>query len=107
MADRTLDPAPRRDDDTLETRNPSSSSAMVHPACGAKTRAGAPCRALAMKNGRCRMHGGKSTGPKTAAGLERMRRAKTIHGSRGEHGRKLREMIRELNARTKRLTELS
>jgi hypothetical protein len=26
------------------------------------------------------MHGGKSTGPRTAEGLERMRRAKTKHG---------------------------
>ncbi|MFC1944498.1 HGGxSTG domain-containing protein [Chloroflexota bacterium] len=24
-----------------------------------------------MKNGRCRMHGGKSTGPRTPEGLER------------------------------------
>jgi uncharacterized protein YjcR len=30
--------------------------------CGAKTRKGAPCRSPAMRNGRCRMHGGKSTG---------------------------------------------
>ena len=34
------------------------------PRCGAKTRKGTPCRAAAMKNGRCRMHGGKSTGPR-------------------------------------------
>jgi uncharacterized protein YjcR len=30
--------------------------------CGAKTRAGTPCLSPAMPNGRCRMHGGKSTG---------------------------------------------
>lgn len=30
--------------------------------CGAKTRQGTPCRSPAMPNGRCRMHGGKSTG---------------------------------------------
>lgn len=30
--------------------------------CGAKTRSGAPCKNGAMANGRCRMHGGKSTG---------------------------------------------
>jgi hypothetical protein len=28
--------------------------------CGARTRSGAPCRTRAMKNGRCRMHGGLS-----------------------------------------------
>lgn len=31
--------------------------------CGAKTRAGGKCRAPAMANGRCRVHGGASTGP--------------------------------------------
>lgn len=33
------------------------------PRCGAKTRKGKSCQAPAMENGRCRMHGGKSTGP--------------------------------------------
>lgn len=32
--------------------------------CGAKTRAGTPCKNKAMPNGRCRMHGGKSPGVK-------------------------------------------
>lgn len=32
--------------------------------CGAKTRAGGRCRKPAMPNGRCRYHGGLSTGPK-------------------------------------------
>lgn len=35
--------------------------------CGAKTRAGGTCKAPAMKNGRCRVHGGSSTGPNDAA----------------------------------------
>ena len=36
----------------------------------------------AMPSGRaCRMHGGSSTGP-TAAGIERIRQARTIHGGR-------------------------
>lgn len=30
--------------------------------CGAKTRRGSLCKSPAMKNGRCRMHGGKSPG---------------------------------------------
>jgi hypothetical protein len=33
-----------------------------------------------MANGRCRFHGGKSTGPRTAAGLERSRAARRTHG---------------------------
>jgi len=49
------------------------------PRCGARTRSGAPCRApawwpsglAAPRNGRCRMHGGLSTGPRTAAGKAR------------------------------------
>ena len=32
------------------------------PRCGARTRIGSPCRSPAMANGRCRMHGGLSTG---------------------------------------------
>ena len=36
--------------------------------------------ALAMKNGRCRMHGGKSTGPRTPKGLARSRKANWKHG---------------------------
>ncbi len=38
-------------------------SFMNVPLCGARTRKGTPCRQPAMKNGRCRLHGGKSTGP--------------------------------------------
>jgi len=33
-----------------------------------------------MANGRCRMHGGKSTGPRTPEGLERSRKANWKHG---------------------------
>ena len=35
-----------------------------------------------MRNGRCRMHGGKSTGPRTPEGLERSRKARWVHGER-------------------------
>jgi len=40
-----------------------------HP-CGAKTRSGEPCKRKALANGRCRLHGGKSTGPKDPAKLK-------------------------------------
>jgi hypothetical protein len=33
-----------------------------------------------MANGRCRFHGGKSTGPRTPEGLERSRKAGWKHG---------------------------
>lgn len=39
--------------------------------CGAKTRAGTPCKNRAMPNGKCRMHGGKSTGPKDITKLKK------------------------------------
>ncbi len=50
--------------------------------CGAETRAprSGPCRGPAMKNGRCRLHGGKSTGPRIAGGLARIVAARTKHG---------------------------
>jgi hypothetical protein len=44
--------------------------------CGAKTRSTHPCKSPAMPNGRCRMHGGKSTGAPCGA----------AHG-RYKHGR--------------------
>lgn len=41
-------------------------------ACGARTRMGQPCkRTDLMRNGRCKFHGGMSSGPKTAAGRKR------------------------------------
>ena len=40
--------------------------------CGAFARStGKPCRMKALANGRCRLHGGLSTGPKTEEGKER------------------------------------
>ena len=50
------------------------------PRCDAKTRRGTRCQCPAMKNGRCRLHGGLSTGPRTPAGIERIRQAVTKHG---------------------------
>lgn len=43
--------------------------------CGAKTRAGTPCERQPLQNGRCPRRGSLSTGPKTEAGKESMRRA--------------------------------
>lgn len=39
--------------------------------CGARTRKGLPCKRAAYTNGRCRNHGGLSTGPKTWEGRRR------------------------------------
>ena len=49
--------------------------------CGAKTRSGHPCRKPALKRKRrCRLHGGASTGPKTAEGKARIAKAQLKHG---------------------------
>jgi hypothetical protein len=50
------------------------------PRCRARARSGESCRSPAMANGRCRMHGGRSTGPATAEGMARMTAARTTHG---------------------------
>jgi len=65
----------------LRHGNPGGDLTKVVP-CGAATRAGTACRQPAMQNGRCRLHGGKSTGPRTAAGLARSRAARLRHGAR-------------------------
>jgi len=40
--------------------------------CGAKTRQGTPCKNTRLyRNGRCKNHGGHSTGPKTPEGKAR------------------------------------
>ena len=42
--------------------------------CGASTRAGTPCKiTVIFRNGRCKFHGGRSTGAKTRAGQKRQR----------------------------------
>jgi hypothetical protein len=95
MAERPLEP--RRG--WLKNGNPPGDVATA-PRCGATNRRGTACQCPAMKNGRCRLHGGLSTGPKTAAGLERIRQAQTKHGwysrdavaRRQETRRKLREL---------------
>ena len=52
--------------------------------CKAKTRSGKPCkRAGNHKNGRCHLHGGKSTGPRTE-GRARIAAAQFKHGNRSK-----------------------
>ena len=49
--------------------------------CGAKTRSGAACAKFPIEGKRrCRLHGGLSTGPKTAAGRAAISAANTKHG---------------------------
>src|SRR6185503_20738700 len=85
----------------LPSWKPGLAVADACPRCGAKRRrGGGTCRAPAMANGRCRLHGGKSTGPRTPEGLERSRRARFVHGyytaeakaARAEARRTMREL---------------
>ena len=73
--------------------------------CGAKTRKGTPCQRPAnKKNGRCRLHGGASSGPRTEVGRARISAANLRHGKytkdklekRRENAAKGREIRREL-----------
>ncbi len=52
--------------------------------CSAKSkRTGKGCMAPAMRGKKnCRFHGGASTGPRTAEGIERIRQAQLKHGER-------------------------
>ena len=78
--------------------------------CNAKTRTGSLCRRTgSAKNGRCHLHGGKSTGPKTAEGRARIAAAQFKHGNRSKaaiaaqraraaHGRAIRAELAALEA---------
>lgn len=76
--------------------------------CEARTRNGTPCQRPGTKqNGRCRLHGGQSTGPRTEEGLARLAASKTTHGRttkaerekakhRAEVGRLVRAELKEI-----------
>jgi hypothetical protein len=67
--------------DRVRARSEALLKANAAPRCGARSkRTGKPCRGAAMPNGRCKFHGGKSTGPRTPEGLERSRRANWKRG---------------------------
>lgn len=66
-------------------RNPRVEKQMttaIKPRCGARTRMGRPCRAPACANGRCRMHGGLSTGCRTAEGRAKVTAAAKSYWAR-------------------------
>jgi len=70
--------------------------------CLAKTRAGGACQNPAIKGrSRCKLHGGRSTGPKTPEGKARVAAAHTTHGRRSAaHVAK----VRYINAEIRRIT---
>jgi hypothetical protein len=70
------------------------------PMCGAKTRKATQCKGPAMKNGRCRLHGGLSTGPKTPEGRARCGNWKHGHYSKEAKAERhdMRGLIAELGS---------
>jgi hypothetical protein len=68
----------------LEERRVRTLPRWSRPRCEAKTRAGSPCQAQALSNGRCVKHGGLSTGPITEEGRRRISEAqkRRWHGER-------------------------
>jgi hypothetical protein len=75
------EPLEREPIDRVRARLEALLKANAAPRCGARSkRTGEPCQGAAMPNGRCKFHGGKSTGPRTPEGLERSRRANWKHG---------------------------
>ncbi len=67
------------------------------PRCGARTRAGGSCAGPAVRGrARCRLHGARSTGPKTLAG--KMRASHRKHGGHTAEMRALFAEARRLRA---------
>jgi len=76
--------------------------------CGARTRRGTACLKPALKGKtRCQLHGGKATGARTIAGLQRLSDAQLRHGKytkteltrakyRAEIGRRVRGQLKRL-----------
>ena len=81
------------------------------PRCQAKSkRSKQQCRKAAIRGKQvCRVHGGKSTGPKTEQGRKRCAAAKTLHGwetrelrnKRADKFREMKALVRILNESTK------
>ena len=69
--------------------------------CLAKTGQGTPCQnPVVTDRNRCRMHGGKSTGPRTAEGKARVAAAHTTYGRRT---RAHVARVKEINAELRRI----
>src|SRR5258708_38855266 len=96
------EPLEREPIDRVWARLEALLKANAAPRCGARSkRTGKPCQGAAMPNGRCKLHGGKSTGPRTPEGLERSRRGDWKDGyySRGAEGGRARVRAAILSVR--------
>jgi hypothetical protein len=77
--------------------------------CGAKARTNGhqPCQRIAMPNGRCHLHGGKTknTGAKTEEGKLRQKMASWKHGQRSKEIQEEARMVRRMIKAGKELIE--
>lgn len=76
--------------------------------CEALTRKGTLCQRPGSKqNGRCKLHGGKSTGPQTQAGRDKLAQLHLKHGKltkqKRQEAKKRAEVGREVRAEVKRI----
>jgi hypothetical protein len=82
------EPLEREPIDRMRARLEALLKANAAPRCGARS------KRTAMPNGRCKLHGGKSTGPRTPEGLERSRRANWKHGHFSREAKAQRSRVR-------------
>ncbi len=76
---------------------------LAAPRSGARTWFGCSCRQPAMRNGRCRMLGGLSTGPRTASGPAHSRCTRLTHGGRSAQ---VRALMAEARGHSRRMRAL-
>jgi hypothetical protein len=75
------------------------------PACGARTRSGGLCKHKGnIRNGRCKRHGGASTGPINQASGKSHHRY--VHGLRTREVVAIRRLLAEMNKSFKGIIEL-
>ena len=75
------EPVERGPIERVQARLDALAKANAAPRCGARSkRTGKPCQAAAMLNGRCKVHGGKSTGPRTPCEFNETIRAQILVG---------------------------
>ena len=81
------------------------------PRCLARTRAGGSCQArvawdktrFRARNGRCRMHGGLSTGPRSEAGREAIRASNRRRARGNNNGNSVKEQITNIRSRLEKV----
>ena len=68
-----------------QLRNLRNDKLKLKKQCGAHARTtGAPCKAKALPSGRCKLHGGMSTGPKTLKGRQAIAAATKVRMAAGQ-----------------------